>query len=166
MCRRAHPEAGMDKDLLVLLVLLARCLCQVCLYAESESNEFNIMINEVVQTKGNSHLYGADESLSVRAVPPHLFFISVSFRALLYLTVSWLSLSSHHLLLIIFIPSLLQFQLSLYFPLIMSLFLCESAPHAHQWPFKRTLIYFLFLLLLSLHSLLLFCHRVLFCLKL
>lgn len=39
-----------------------------------------MMINKVVQTKRNNHLYGADESPSVRAVPPHLFFISLSPR--------------------------------------------------------------------------------------
>lgn len=50
-----------------------------------------MMINKVVQTKRNNHLYGADESPSVRAVPPHLFFISVSLYASLFL-----SLSPHH----------------------------------------------------------------------
>lgn len=57
-----------------------------------------MMINKVVQTKRNNHLYGADESPSVRAVPPHLFFISLSLHASLFLSLS------PSLLLIVFIP--------------------------------------------------------------
>lgn len=49
-----------------------------CLCAESASNEFKVTANKAVETKGNSHLHGADESPSVSAVPPHLFFISMS----------------------------------------------------------------------------------------
>lgn len=59
-----------------------RYFCRIfiihCLCAESASNEFKVTANKVVETKGNGHLRGADESPSVSAVPPHLFFISVS----------------------------------------------------------------------------------------
>lgn len=48
-----------------------------------------MIINQVVPpTKGNSHLYRADESPSMRAVPLHLFFICVSLQASLFLYVS------------------------------------------------------------------------------
>ena len=54
-------------------IFISSSLFSACL-SEPESNEFKMMMN-IVQTKGNSHLSGADESLSVRAVPLHLFFI-------------------------------------------------------------------------------------------
>lgn len=46
-------------------------------------------VNKVIQTKANDHLHEPDESPSVRAVPPHLFFICVSLQASLFLSLSY-----------------------------------------------------------------------------
>lgn len=76
------------------------------------------MINKVVQTKGNSHLYGADESPSMRAVPLHLFFISLSLRFSFSVSVLTLSIIYYY---IRFIPAYSR-KFSHYISVIFSFF--------------------------------------------